>query len=60
MAAWSILQPICIFCDHMVYFLVVWYIFPRFGMLSREKSGNPAENNGCRQRQIPRDMPISN
>jgi hypothetical protein len=24
------------------HFLVVWYIFPRFGILCQEKSGNPA------------------
>jgi hypothetical protein len=23
------------------YFLVIWYIFPRFGILWHEKSGNP-------------------
>jgi hypothetical protein len=26
---------------HLVYFMVIWYIFPRFGLLSQEKSGNP-------------------
>jgi hypothetical protein len=26
---------------HLVYFVVNWYIFARFGMLYREKSGNP-------------------
>jgi hypothetical protein len=25
----------------LVHFLVIWYIFCRFGMLCREKSGNP-------------------
>jgi hypothetical protein len=25
----------------LVYFMVIWYIFPRFGMLYQEKSGNP-------------------
>jgi hypothetical protein len=43
-----------IFYGHLVYstaiwytlwtygiFVVIWYIFPRFGMLYREKSGNP-------------------
>jgi hypothetical protein len=33
-----------IFCDHLVYFMTIWYIFPRFGMLCREKSGNPDLN----------------
>jgi hypothetical protein len=44
---------ILIFCGHLVYFVVIWYIlwsfgifcghlvyFPRFGRLYREKSGN--------------------
>jgi hypothetical protein len=26
----------------MVYFVVIWYIFPRFGILCQYKSGNPA------------------
>jgi hypothetical protein len=26
---------------HLVYFMDVWYIFPRFGVLYQEKSGNP-------------------
>jgi hypothetical protein len=26
---------------HLVYFVVIWYIFPRFGILDQEKSGNP-------------------
>jgi hypothetical protein len=24
-----------------MYFVVIWYIVPRFGMLNQEKSGNP-------------------
>jgi hypothetical protein len=24
--------------------VVIWYIFPRFGILCQEKSGNPAHN----------------
>jgi hypothetical protein len=31
-----------IFYGHLVYFVVIWYIFPRFGILYQEKSGNPA------------------
>jgi hypothetical protein len=30
-----------IFYDHLVYFVVIWYISPRFGILYQEKSGNP-------------------
>jgi hypothetical protein len=29
------------FCGHFEYFLVIWYIFSRFGMLYQEKSGSP-------------------
>jgi hypothetical protein len=29
---------------HFVYFVVNWYIFPRFGLLYQEKSGNPDDN----------------
>jgi hypothetical protein len=32
-----------IFFVHMVYFMAIWYIFPRFGMLYHEKSGNPGQ-----------------
>jgi hypothetical protein len=48
------------FYDHFVYFtakwsilgtfgtfLVIWYNFSRFGMLQREKSGNPAVISVC-------------
>jgi hypothetical protein len=37
----SILGPFDIFYGHLVYFVVIWYIFPRVGILHREKSGNP-------------------
>jgi hypothetical protein len=30
-------------------FVVVWYIFPRFGMLHSEKSGNPAAESSDRK-----------
>jgi hypothetical protein len=32
----SILRPLEIFHGHLI-----WYIFPRFGILYQEKSGNP-------------------
>jgi hypothetical protein len=41
MAIWSILQPFGIFCGNLEHFMIIWYIFPRFGMLHQEKSGNP-------------------
>jgi hypothetical protein len=31
----------CIVYNDLVYFVVIWYIFPRFGMLYQVKSGNP-------------------
>jgi hypothetical protein len=36
------LWPFGIICGQKVSFGVIWYIFPRFGMLRQEKSGNPA------------------
>jgi hypothetical protein len=37
----NILRPFGIFC-HFGSFMVIWYIFPLFGILCQEKSGNPA------------------
>jgi hypothetical protein len=49
------MENLGVFYDHLVYFtaignillpfgifVVIWYIFPRFGILDQEKSGNPA------------------
>jgi hypothetical protein len=49
------MENVVIFFDLLVYFMaignilwsfgifvVIWYIFPRFGILYLEKSGNPA------------------
>jgi hypothetical protein len=47
MAIWYILWP-------FGYFVVIWYIFPRFGILCQEKSGNP---EGC-QANFSRLQPI--
>jgi hypothetical protein len=44
-AIWSILRPFGIFHYHLVNCMVIWYIFPRFGMLLQEKSGNPDSVN---------------
>jgi hypothetical protein len=41
MTIWSVLLPKVTFYVHLVHFVVIWYIFPRFGLLYREKSGNP-------------------
>jgi hypothetical protein len=35
------LRPFCIFYGHLVYFVVIWYIILRFGILYHEKSGSP-------------------
>jgi hypothetical protein len=40
-AIYNILQPFGLFHGHLVFFVVLWQIFPRFGMLYREESGNP-------------------
>jgi hypothetical protein len=40
----SILRPFCIFHGPLVYLKVICYLFPRFGMLYQEKSGNPESN----------------
>jgi hypothetical protein len=42
MATWNILQTFGIFCDHLVHFVFIWYIFSGFGIMYQEKSGNPA------------------
>jgi hypothetical protein len=36
---WTILWLLEIFYGHLVYLVVIWYIFPRFGILEQEKSG---------------------
>jgi hypothetical protein len=42
MSIWINLRAMGISYGHLVYFEVIWYIFPRFGILYQEKSGNPA------------------
>jgi hypothetical protein len=63
MVIWSILLPFGIFCVHLVCFVAIWYIlwpihwyilgflytFSRFGMLYKEKSGNPGADTHFRQ-----------
>jgi hypothetical protein len=36
-----IVQPNGLFYGHLVHFVVIWYILIHFGILYREKSGNP-------------------
>jgi hypothetical protein len=39
---WRILLLLEIFNCRLVYIVVIWYIFPSFGILCQEKSGNPS------------------
>jgi hypothetical protein len=41
---WSILRPFEIFYGHLVYYVVIWYISPRFGKLYQDKYGNPDDD----------------
>jgi hypothetical protein len=44
MDTWSISRSFVIFYGHLVKFVVIWYIFPGFGILYQEKYGNPEPN----------------
>jgi hypothetical protein len=35
------MEDVGLFYGHLVYFMVIWYISPRLGMLYQEKSGDP-------------------
>jgi hypothetical protein len=37
----NMLQSLGLFYGHFGNVVVLWYIFPRFGILCHEKSGNP-------------------
>jgi hypothetical protein len=39
---------------HLVFFMAIWYIFPSFGILYKDKSGNPDADTSLRCR---RDTP---
>jgi hypothetical protein len=41
MTIWNTLRPFGIFYDHLVHFVLIWYIFSGFGIMYQEKSGNP-------------------
>jgi hypothetical protein len=41
MDSWSVLQPLGTLYGHLLYFVAVRYIFPRFGMLLQEKIWQP-------------------
>jgi hypothetical protein len=42
MAVWNILETIGIFNDYLAHFVFILYMFPGFGIMYQEKSGNPA------------------
>jgi hypothetical protein len=64
MVIWSILLPFRILYDHLVYFVVIWVHFSRFGMLYQEKSGNPANKSqnktSSSRTKAPKDSPNDN
>jgi hypothetical protein len=41
MAIWNILSPFGKLYDNLVHFVLIWYIFSGFGIMYRQKSGNP-------------------
>jgi hypothetical protein len=41
MGMWNILLTLGEFYDHLVQFVLIWYIFPLFGIMYQEKYGNP-------------------
>jgi hypothetical protein len=41
MAIWNILQTVGICSDHLVHFVLIWYIFSGFDYMYKETSGNP-------------------
>jgi hypothetical protein len=67
MEIWYVFWPIGNFYGHLVHFVVIWDIFSRFGMLHKEKSGNPAsyEVSCCttflrvKKRPIPKSPEVS-
>jgi hypothetical protein len=49
MDIWSIVRLFGIFYVHWENFVVIWYIFPRFGILYQEKFGNPVSESERRR-----------
>jgi hypothetical protein len=41
----SFLHPFDTFYGNLVYFMVIGYIFPRFGILCQDKYGNPENDD---------------
>jgi hypothetical protein len=48
-AVYNILWTFGKFYDHLVHFVLIWYIFSCFGITYQEKSGNPAFDDGQAQ-----------
>jgi hypothetical protein len=46
----SMLRPngihMYIYNGHLVHYVLIWYIVPHFGIMRREKSGNPDSDHG--------------
>jgi hypothetical protein len=42
------MDDVGLFYGHLVYFMVIWYIFPHLGILHQGKSGNPGLMPQCR------------
>jgi hypothetical protein len=40
--------------DHLVHFVLIWYIFSGFGIMYQEKSGNPVLEN---EKKVSKMMP---
>jgi hypothetical protein len=58
MIIWSILRPLEIFYGHLVYFVVIWYIFLHFGILYNGKSGNPVPRYVMIYKTFPAGSPV--
>jgi hypothetical protein len=44
MAIWNILRTYEKWYDHLVRFVLIWDIFPNFGIMYQGKSGNTAQH----------------
>jgi hypothetical protein len=51
---WNILPPFGKFLRLLGKAVIIWYIFPRFGILFREKSSNPGRKEEILQSNVPR------
>jgi hypothetical protein len=51
---WNILPPFGKFLKLLGKAVIIWYIFPCFGILFREKSGNPGRKEEILQSNVPR------